>query len=64
MKGGGVGGYILDQLDAETAAKQLNYMFNEVQPNHPQREAVTKWLEARGFEGTEDGQLKRHVKRG
>lgn len=62
-QGGGIGGFILDKLDAETASKQLNYMFNEVQANHPRREAVTKWLEARGFEGTDDGQLKRHVKR-
>ena len=63
-QGGGVGSFILDQLDAETAEKGLNYMFNVVQPSHPQREAVTRWLEARGFQGSDDGLLKRHVKRG
>ena len=63
VEGGGVGTFILDKLDAETAEKGLNYMFNVVQPGHPRREAVTRWLEARGFEGSDDGQLKRHVKR-
>jgi len=62
-EGAGVGSFILDQLDAATAEKRLNYMFNVVQATHPQREAVTRWLEARGFQGSDDGQLKRHVKR-
>ena len=63
-QGGGVGAFILDQLDAETSEKGLNYMFNVVQAAPPRREAVTAWLEAHGFEGSGDGQLKRHVKRG
>jgi N-acetylglutamate synthase-like GNAT family acetyltransferase len=62
-EGAGVGSFILDRLDAETAEKGLNYMFNQVQATHPKRKAVTRWLEARGFRGSEDGQLKRHVKR-
>ena len=62
-QGKGVGSFILDHLDRETAERGLNYMFNVVQPEHPRREAVTKWLQARGFEGSDDGQLKRHVKK-
>ena len=62
-RGRGVGSFILEQLGRETAAKGLNYMFNVVQPEHPQREQVTRWLEQRGFEGSDDGQLRRHVRR-
>jgi hypothetical protein len=50
-EGAGIGAFIRDRLDAETAEMGLNDMFNEVQATHPKREAVTRRLEARGFEG-------------
>lgn len=58
----GVGTYILDRLEHEAASRGLNYMFNVVRPTHPQREAVTAWLESRGFHGSE-GELRRRVRK-
>jgi len=59
----GVGSFILERLDAEAAAQGLNYLFNAVRPTHPRRDAVTRWLMARGFEASGDGLLKRRVRR-
>ena len=60
--GHGVGSFILDQLEREAAARGLNYLYNVVRPTHPGREAVTRWLERRGFVAADDGQLRRRVR--
>ena len=61
-RGTGVGTFILDRLEEEAQSRGLNYIFNVVQPTHPEREKVTSWLEARGFQGGEDGDLRRRVR--
>ena len=57
----GVGSFILDKLEDEAHSRGLNYLFNVVLPTHPDREAVTGWLERRGFHATDDGELRRKV---
>jgi N-acetylglutamate synthase-like GNAT family acetyltransferase len=51
---GGVGTWVLDQLEAEAGRQGLNYIYNTVRSNHPLRDAVTAWLEARHFERAQD----------
>jgi len=62
--GQGVGGFILDHLEAEAKKRGLNYLYNVVQDAHPRRAEVTRWLEHHGFKGGEDGQLRRQVPKG
>ena len=62
-RGGGVGAFILDRLEAEARARGLNYLYNEVPPAHPARASVTEWLESNGFRPSGDGLLKRRVRR-
>ena len=57
----GVGAFIVDQLGREAAARGVNYLYNEVRPTHPERDAVTRWLTDRGFHPSGDGLLKRRV---
>lgn len=62
---GGVGTFILDQLEKEAAERGLEYVYNWVRPEHPQGAELSKWLEARGFTQThDDGRLARRVRRG
>ena len=62
--GRGVGGFILDGLAREAASRGLNYLYNVVLETHPDRERVMRWLEARGFAKSHDGdRLKRRVGR-
>jgi GNAT superfamily N-acetyltransferase len=60
-QGHGVGGFILNQLDREAAARGVNYLCNVVRPTHPDRERVTAWLQRHGFELSSDGLLRRRV---
>ena len=57
----GVGAWAMDRLEAEAAARSLNYVYNVVPMNHPEREEVTAWLAARGFEAQRSGELRRRV---
>ncbi len=58
----GVGTFILDHLEREAAKRGLNYLYNVVNPTHPDREAITKWLVGRGFEPSHDDEsLRRRV---
>jgi GNAT superfamily N-acetyltransferase len=59
----GVGTFILDHLEAEAWTRGLNYIYNVVRPTHPEREAITAWLERRGFSASEDGRLLRAASR-
>lgn len=54
-QGEGIGEFILDQLEAEAAERGLNYLYNTVRETHPRREAITRWLEARKFAPSIDG---------
>jgi N-acetylglutamate synthase-like GNAT family acetyltransferase len=60
-RGGGVGGFVLQHLEREAAARGLNYVVNVVRETHPQREQVTAWFLAHGFTGTDDGRLRKQV---
>jgi len=59
--GSGVGGFILEQLEAEASSRGLRYLYNVVRPTHPRAAEVTRWLEKRGFHASEDGRLTRGV---
>ena len=64
-QGGGVGGYILDQLEREAASRGLHYLHNVVQPTHPDRDKVAAWLGRNGFaRDHDDDLLKRPVRHG
>ncbi len=58
-RGRGVGTFILEQLDREAKQRGLNYLYNVVRPNHPDRARVSEWLQKRGFRPSEDGSLTR-----
>jgi GNAT superfamily N-acetyltransferase len=60
-QGRGVGTYVLDRLEEEAGRRGLNYLYNVVRPGHPDKERITAWLEARSFELTFDGILRRKV---
>jgi len=60
-RGSGVGGFMLQRLEQEAAARGLNYVVNVVRETHPQREQVTAWLLGHGFSGTDDGRLRKQV---
>ena len=59
----GVGRFILEQLEHEAAERGLNYLYNVVSPRHPDRDGVSAWLRARGFEPAHDDEsLRRRVR--
>src|SRR3954452_19326899 len=60
-RGSGVGAFALAHLEAEAAARGLNYVVNVVRDTHPQRDQVSGWFRAHGFTGTEDGRLRKQV---
>ena len=58
----GIGAFILEQLGNEAARHGLNYLYNVVSPQHPRREALTRWLGKHGFERSHDDEsLRRRV---
>lgn len=57
----GVGSFILDTLERETALRGSQYMFNAIRDAHPDAEGLGRWLRARGFEPAGDGTLRRRV---
>lgn len=60
-RGRGVGSFILEQLEREAQCRGLNYLYNQVQPEHPAHDDITAWLRNRAFSQTEDGKLARAV---
>ena len=62
-RGEGVGGFIIDHLEAEAAARGLNYIYNVVPATSPNPEWVTAWLVGQGFVAG-DGDLRRRVREG
>lgn len=60
-RGQGIGGFIVDRLEREAAARGLNYIYNVVPPTHPDPAWMTHWLTLHGFvAGT--GDLRRQVR--
>jgi N-acetylglutamate synthase-like GNAT family acetyltransferase len=57
----GVGQFIVERLEAEARARGLHYLHNVLPDDHPERERVRAWLERRGFQAGDDGQLARAV---
>lgn len=62
-RGEGVGEFIIDHLEAEAAARGLNYIYNVVPATNPNPEWVTAWLVGQGFVAG-DGDLRRRVREG
>ncbi|MGH3292309.1 MAG: GNAT family N-acetyltransferase [Trebonia sp.] len=60
-RGEGIGEFIIDHLEAEAAARGLNYIYNVVPATSPNREWVTAWLVGHGFVAG-DGDLRRRVR--
>jgi N-acetylglutamate synthase-like GNAT family acetyltransferase len=60
-RGAGAGSFALAHLEAEAAARGLNYVLNVVRDTHPDRAAVTAWFLTHGFTGTDDGRLRKRV---
>jgi GNAT superfamily N-acetyltransferase len=59
-RGEGIGRYIVDHLEAEAAARGVNYIYNVVPAGNPDEEWVTSWLSGQGFAPGEGG-LRRRV---
>jgi N-acetylglutamate synthase-like GNAT family acetyltransferase len=53
----GVGTFILDRLDEEAATRGLNYLYNVIPAQHPDKIGLKRWLLQRGFVGAKDGDL-------
>lgn len=62
-RGQGIGTAILDHLEEEARARGINYLYNVVDPNHPNRDELTDWLHRRSFMYSDDGRLVRAVVR-
>jgi len=60
-RGHGVGRFILEHLEAEAAARGLNYIYNVVPETHPDGPWIKNWLSMHGFRETSRGQLRRQV---
>ena len=61
QRGRGIGTYIVDRLEAEAAARGLNYIYNVVPAGHPDQARVIAWLTSQGF-AAHDGVLRRRVR--
>ncbi|PVZ05836.1 GNAT family N-acetyltransferase [Actinomycetospora cinnamomea] len=64
VRGTGVGRFVLEHLEREAAARQLNYVYNVVPTRHPDGDGVRTWLAAHGFAATEVGELRKRVASG
>ncbi|MGE3166302.1 MAG: GNAT family N-acetyltransferase [Planctomycetota bacterium] len=63
QEGKGVGTFILDRLEDEARSHGLNYIYNQINPKHPDYEGVAAWLEGRRFHESSEGLLRRDVRR-
>ena len=55
------GHFILEQLEAEAAARGLNYIYNVVPDSHPDGPWIKNLLSMHGFHEASRGQLRRQV---
>lgn len=60
---GGLGREVLGMLERSAADEGLNYLYNKVSPEHPDREGVIAWLHANGFAETADGDYRKRIER-
>ena len=61
----GVGTFILGRLEQEAGRRGMNYVYNVVQPTHPERERLHDWLSIRGYRGSEaNAELRKRVETG
>jgi len=58
-RGEKIGEFILDHLEQEASSRGLRWLHNLVRGNHPQRDWITDWLLAHGFEITPDDEILR-----
>lgn len=58
----GIGSFLLAKLEAEAAARGINYVYNTIR-EHDARDLVHDWLVVRGFRGPVDGDLRKRVGR-
>jgi N-acetylglutamate synthase-like GNAT family acetyltransferase len=61
-RGGGAGEFIVNRLEAEAAARGLNYIYNVVPAGHPDPQWMTYWLTLHGFYPSPHGDLRRQVR--
>jgi len=61
QRGQGVGDFILEHLEAEAAARGLNYIYNIVPAMHPDGPWITAWLSSHGFREASRGLLRRRA---
>jgi GNAT superfamily N-acetyltransferase len=59
--GEGIGEFIVDHLEAEAAARGLNYVYNVVPATSPDPEWIAAWLVGHGFVAG-NGDLRRRVR--
>jgi GNAT superfamily N-acetyltransferase len=58
----GVGSFIIGRLEDEAASRGLNYVYNTVREQHPQRDDLHDWPAVRGYRGgTRDTTLRKRV---
>ncbi len=62
QRGKGVGSFALEKLAEEGARHGVNYVNNLIRPTHPDADALSAWLQKRGFASVEDGRLVRKVR--
>ncbi|WP_435202922.1 GNAT family N-acetyltransferase [Janibacter sp. GS2] len=61
-QGQGVGSFVMDRLEQEARVRGINYVYNTVRDEHPQRDEVHDWLVVRGYWGNErDASLRKRV---
>jgi GNAT superfamily N-acetyltransferase len=61
-QGEGIGSFVLEHLESEAAARDINYVHNRIR-DHAERDTVHDWLVVRGFRGPPDGDLRKRVGR-
>ena len=60
-RGEGIGEFIVDHLEAEAAARGLNYVYNVVPATSPDPKWIAAWLIGHGF-AAGNGDLRRRVR--
>lgn len=61
-RGERIGEFIVDRLEREAAARGLNYIYNSVPATHPDRDWMSEWLVAHGFQSRRGTELRRRVR--
>jgi GNAT superfamily N-acetyltransferase len=62
-RGSGIAKFVVEKLEGEASQRGLNYLYNTVSENHPNRDGVTAWLHRQGFADPGTGDLRKRVPR-